>query len=34
MRDLLKEAESSKRGLEEKVKKLTYVLGDLQSDLM
>ena len=34
MRQLLRETEQSKRGLEEKVKRLTHALGDLQSDLM
>ncbi|XP_076470668.1 leucine-rich repeat and coiled-coil domain-containing protein 1-like [Babylonia areolata] len=34
MRELLRETELSKRGMEEKVKRLTQALGDLQSDLL
>ena len=34
MRELLREAEHSKRNMEEKVKRLTHALGDLQSDLL
>ncbi|XP_070198523.1 leucine-rich repeat and coiled-coil domain-containing protein 1-like [Littorina saxatilis] len=34
MRELLRETEQSKKGMEEKVKRLTHALGDLQSDLL
>ena len=34
MRQLLRETDQSKRGMEEKVKRLTHALGDLQSDLL
>ncbi|XP_050399127.1 leucine-rich repeat and coiled-coil domain-containing protein 1 isoform X3 [Patella vulgata] len=33
MRDLLRETESNKRGMEDKVKQMTKALGELQSDL-
>ncbi|KAK3603812.1 hypothetical protein CHS0354_042814 [Potamilus streckersoni] len=33
MRELLQENQASKRAMEEKIKRLTHVLGDLQSDL-
>ena len=34
MRELLRENEANKRGMEAKVKRLTQALGDLQTDLL
>ena len=34
MRELLKENEASKRAMEEKVKRLTHAMADIQSDLL